>query len=374
MIARLLHGVTATGRRGRWAAVGVATVLALAFAAAGGTASASGTATPSAAVRGDGTVRPSVTAGASGATAQPGAQSWPVAGQNTANTRDQAAETAISPSNVGQLAPEMVSVKTAGDVTATPTVANGTVYFPDMGGMLWAVTSTGARGLVRPGGQLYRDPRRRVPGQPGHRRQRADHRGWLDGNKINGTAHVFAVNRTTGALLWSVQVDTDPASIITGSPTLYNGVVYAGVSSYEESDSPDCCTFRGAVVALSAATGQILWKTYTVPSNNNGSDSNLPRLLLRHGGLGYCAGSGPGDRAALCHDRQYLHSAHGGLPVSPARNTASPRTQATTSTPSSPCSSAPARSPGTTARSRRTSHRRCMGSAARTTTSAPRRT
>jgi polyvinyl alcohol dehydrogenase (cytochrome) len=33
---------------------------------------------------------------------------------------------------------------------------------------------------------------------------------------------------------------------------------------------------RGGAVALSAATGQILWKTYTVPSNNTGSDSNLP--------------------------------------------------------------------------------------------------
>ena len=29
-------------------------------------------------------------------------------------------------------------------------------------------------------------------------------------------------------------------------------------------------------MALSAATGQILWKTYAVPSNNHGSDSNRP--------------------------------------------------------------------------------------------------
>jgi polyvinyl alcohol dehydrogenase (cytochrome) len=87
------------------------------------------------------------------------------------------------------------------------------------------------------------------------------------------------VNRTTGGLLWSVSVDSDPASIITGSPTVYNGVVYVGVSSYDESQAVQggsCCTFRGVVLALSAATGQILWKAYTVPSNNNDSDSNLP--------------------------------------------------------------------------------------------------
>jgi polyvinyl alcohol dehydrogenase (cytochrome) len=34
--------------------------------------------------------------------------------------------------------------------------------------------------------------------------------------------------------------------------------------------------FRGAIVALDATTGRILWKTYTVPSNNHGSDTNLP--------------------------------------------------------------------------------------------------
>ena len=34
--------------------------------------------------------------------------------------------------------------------------------------------------------------------------------------------------------------------------------------------------FRGAVKALDAATGRILWSSYTVPSNNGGRDSNLP--------------------------------------------------------------------------------------------------
>jgi len=34
--------------------------------------------------------------------------------------------------------------------------------------------------------------------------------------------------------------------------------------------------FRGAVKALDAATGRVLWSSYTVPSNNGGGDSNLP--------------------------------------------------------------------------------------------------
>ena len=210
------------------------------------------------------------------------AQSWPVAGQNIANTRDQAAETLISPGNVSQLAPAW-SITTAGDVTATPTMVNNVLYFPDMGGTLWAVTSTGHVVWSSPVASytgITGDVSRDSPAIDGNELITGD---GYHLKKLNAGAHVFAVNRTTGALLWSVQVDTDPASIITGSPVVYNGVVYVGVSSYDESDSSLCCTFRGVVVALSAVTGQILWKAYTVPSNNNGSDSNLP---------GYYSGDG----------------------------------------------------------------------------------
>jgi polyvinyl alcohol dehydrogenase (cytochrome) len=202
------------------------------------------------------------------------AQSWPVAGQNIANTRDQAAESVISTTNVSQLKRKW-TFRTAGDVSATPTMMNGVLYFPDMGGMLWAVAASGGRLVWSNPVASYTgipgDVSRDSPAIYGDELITGD--GW-NANKLNAGAHVFAVDRTTGARLWSVQVDTDPASIITGSPTVYNGVVYVGVSSYDES-SPLCCTFRGAVVALSAATGQILWKTYTVPSNNNDRDSNL---------------------------------------------------------------------------------------------------
>jgi polyvinyl alcohol dehydrogenase (cytochrome) len=247
-----MRGFTAVGRsrRVRAAVASAALVVAFVPAAAGGMDRAGGAAAVA-------------------------AQSWTVAGQNVANTRDQAAESLISAVNVGQLKRKW-SFTTAGDVTATPTMKNGVLYFPDLGGMLWAVGSGGkvvwshtVASYTGVAGDVSRD-------------SPAIYGGELitgDGyhlNKLNAGAHVFAVDRTTGAPLWSVQVDTDPASIVTGSPTVYQGVVYVGVSSYDESDSALCCTFRGTVVALSAATGQILWKTYTVPSDNSGSDSNLP--------------------------------------------------------------------------------------------------
>jgi len=76
----------------------------------------------------------------------------------------------------------------------------------------------------------------------------------------NGT-NVIAVNQQTGSLLWMTQVDSHPAAIITGSPVVVGNVVYQGISSMEEALALDksyaCCTFRGSVVALDAATGKI---------------------------------------------------------------------------------------------------------------------
>ena len=80
------------------------------------------------------------------------------------------------------------------------------------------------------------------------------------------TAH--AVDVMTGALRWSTSVEEHPASLITGAPTLHDGRLYVPVSSLEEVSAADpryeCCTFRGSVVALDAATGEQLWKTYVV--------------------------------------------------------------------------------------------------------------
>jgi polyvinyl alcohol dehydrogenase (cytochrome) len=82
-------------------------------------------------------------------------------------------------------------------------------------------------------------------------------------------ANAYAVNATTGALVWKTKVEDHPAARITGAPTLYSGILYVPVSSIEEvTGSPSayqCCTFRGSVVALDIATGKQIWKGYTVP-------------------------------------------------------------------------------------------------------------
>ncbi len=82
-------------------------------------------------------------------------------------------------------------------------------------------------------------------------------------------ANVYRVDAASGELRWKVQVEQHPFARITGAPKLYAGRLYVPVSSIEEVGGGNpkyaCCTFRGSVVALDAASGKQVWKTYTIP-------------------------------------------------------------------------------------------------------------
>ena len=83
-------------------------------------------------------------------------------------------------------------------------------------------------------------------------------------------ARVYAIDAQTGAELWSRDVESHPGARITGAPTLHEGRLYVPVSSIEEvlasNQGYGCCTFRGSVVVLDAATGDQIWKAYTIPA------------------------------------------------------------------------------------------------------------
>lgn len=80
---------------------------------------------------------------------------------------------------------------------------------------------------------------------------------------------VYAVNAATGELIWKTRPVDHFATMATATPRVHNGVVYQPFSSFEEVLAGDagyqCCTFRGSVVALDAATGKKIWQTFTIP-------------------------------------------------------------------------------------------------------------
>lgn len=209
-----------------------------------------------------------------------GGGAWPFAGQNLANTRSQPFEHEITPADVGSLGPRW-TLRAAGDVLATPTVYHGSVYVPDNGGKLWAVHARTGRvewsESISSYTRVTGDTSRSSPAVYENKLILGDQ--WIFQSNASG-AKVFAVDRHTGRLLWITSVDSNPASIVTSSPVVYRGVAYVGISSKDEPLAKKISgfhsTFRGAVVALDADTGKILWETYTVPSNNGGADSNRP--------------------------------------------------------------------------------------------------
>jgi polyvinyl alcohol dehydrogenase (cytochrome) len=82
-------------------------------------------------------------------------------------------------------------------------------------------------------------------------------------------SNVYAVDAATGALVWKRRIGDHQAATVTGAPTLYGGTLFVGTSSSEEaigaSGQYPCCTFRGSVSALEAATGDLRWRSHVIP-------------------------------------------------------------------------------------------------------------
>ncbi|MFT4822786.1 MAG: polyvinyl alcohol dehydrogenase (cytochrome) [Halioglobus sp.] len=82
-------------------------------------------------------------------------------------------------------------------------------------------------------------------------------------------ANMYAVNALTGELVWRMRADEHPSATLTGTPAVTENMVYAPVSSLEvvaaANPSYECCTFRGNVIAVDLATGQLHWRHYIIP-------------------------------------------------------------------------------------------------------------
>jgi len=68
-------------------------------------------------------------------------------------------------------------------------------------------------------------------------------------------ALLVAVNRANGAVLGTIQINPHPFAILTQSPTVYNGRIFIGASSFEEVAADvvpgyTCCSFVGNMAAL----------------------------------------------------------------------------------------------------------------------------
>ncbi|KAG5629595.1 hypothetical protein H5410_001312 [Solanum commersonii] len=180
---------------------------------------------------------------------------WLNHGGDITNRRSAPGEILISPRTIHKLKLRWKFL--AGfDITASPAVANGVVYFPSWNGNLYAVNAL-------TGGLIWQQNLTRLTGLPlpPARTVIVSRATPVVANDlllvgIYGPAVVIAMRRLTGALVWSTRLDPRPLALITQSGTVHLGGYYVGVSSVENVPSAaQCCTFRGSLVKLNTMAG-----------------------------------------------------------------------------------------------------------------------
>src|SRR5437879_1432647 len=148
----------------------------------------------------------------------------------------------------------------AGDVTAfaAPTVLDGTIFVGSAGGVVQALEAkTGCLHWTFQANGPVRSAIVAVANGSDYSLLFGDQIGWF-----------YSLEAKTGRLIWKKRVDEHEGTRLTGSPAVYEGVVFIGAASWEETRSIEphysCCTFRGSVTALRVADGSPVWKTYTI--------------------------------------------------------------------------------------------------------------
>jgi alcohol dehydrogenase (cytochrome c) len=165
----------------------------------------------------------------------------------------------------------------------TPLVLDGVMYITGNNNLAWAVD-------MRSGRQIWRYRRVLPPGLT-YGGANPSNRGFAAlGNRLfMGTvdAHLVALDRDTGDVLWDVPLDDYKVGhAVTAAPLVIKDKVITGNAG---GDLPT----RGFLDAYDAATGKRVWRFYTIPGPGEpGSETwSDPDVLPRGGGATWMTGS-----------------------------------------------------------------------------------
>ena len=94
---------------------------------------------------------------------------------------------------------------------------------------------------------------------------------------VSDNAHLFALHRFTGQLLWDVEMaDSRQNYGSTSAPLVVNDLVVAGVSGGDEG-------IRGFLDAYKASTGERAWRFWTIPSPGEPGSETWGGRAIEHG-------------------------------------------------------------------------------------------
>jgi outer membrane protein assembly factor BamB len=225
---------------------------------------------------------------------------WPTYLNNGARTGYNSAETLITPSTAPSLT-QLWADSAGGAISAEPVQVNGVVYSGSWDGNERAIdTATGAQLWSASLGQTT--DMNCTPPTVGVASTAAAGTITVNGTATQavfvggGDGNFYALDASTGALIWKTALGTPPDYFLWSSPLLYNGSIYEGIASFG-----DCPLIRGGIVRLDAATGTVQNTLYTVPVGCTGAsvwgsptvDAATGDIYFGTGNAGSCGGPEP---------------------------------------------------------------------------------
>ncbi|MCG3163957.1 MAG: Outer membrane protein assembly factor BamB [Acidobacteria bacterium] len=185
----------------------------------------------------------------------------------------------IHTGNVAQLAPKWIfPIPNARRLEVTPVVVDGVMY---------VTTANRAYALdARSGRQIWRYQRPLTRGLVGDAAGAINRGVAVLGDKVfmvTDHAHLIALHRLTGRLLWDVEMaDYREHYGATAAPLVVNNLVISGISGGDEG-------VRGFLAAYKASTGERVWRFWTIPAPGEPLSETWvgnalpPSVVLSHG-------------------------------------------------------------------------------------------
>ncbi len=188
----------------------------------------------------------------------------------------------IDRSNVERLAPKwMFTLPNTSRLQVTPVVVGGVMYVTSAN-ECWAIDAGSGR-------EIWRYQRPRTKGLIGNAAGGVNRGVGVAGDRlfmVTDHAHVIALDRHTGALLWDTEMaDWRQNYNATGAPLPVGNLVITGTSGGDEG-------VRGFVGAYDQATGKEAWRFWTVPAaGERGSETWQGKGIAHPGGSTWMTGA-----------------------------------------------------------------------------------
>lgn len=190
--------------------------------------------------------------------------------------------TQIDKSNVARLAPRWVfPIPNVGNVETTPLVLDGIMYVSSAN-EVYALDAGSGR-------QVWHYQRPRTKGLAGNAAGGINRGVAISGERVfllTDNAHLIAINRSTGELLWETEMaDWRQNYNGTSAPLVVGNLVVSGTAGGDEG-------VRGFVAAYDAASGKEVWRFWTVPNPGEpGSETWQGKLTEHRGGASWMTGT-----------------------------------------------------------------------------------